>query len=150
MHVTQVTYVTQVTNVTQVTYVTRATYITRVTRRGVAWRGTWLQGWSVGEGPHVDLAALRLETPHTRPGLELGTKPCKCPRCTVSPTRHLLGCYPGEAKIQVGETAMTHHGDPLAYLGYPHVAPSAPGCLKASVRSCLGSVLGRLSLGGVC
>ena len=47
-----------------------------------------------GAGPYADVASLRLETPPTRPGWELGTKPCKSPRCTVSPTRHFAGWSP--------------------------------------------------------
>lgn len=86
--------------------VTWVTHVTHVNARQPAWHAA--AGAERGGGALRVRGSSAPGNPTHKPGWELGTKPCKCPRCTVSPPGTLLGGHPGDARIQVGETAMTH------------------------------------------
>ena len=131
--------------------VTWVTHVTHVNARQPAWHAA--AGAERGGGALRVRGSSAPGNPTHKPGWELGTKPCKCPRCTVSPTRHFAGWSPWRRQ---DPSRGNGHDTPVvgqAHLGRPSgSSPGSPGCLNKprSVRSCLGSVRGRLSLGGDC
>lgn len=88
-------------------YVLRGLRTSR-TSMHVSRRGTRLQALSAGAGPYAHVAALRLETPPTNLAGSWGQNPVNVQDALCPPPGTLLGGHPGDARIQVGETAMTH------------------------------------------